>query len=218
MSVYCSLEDAFAGPMNPGKHKKKRSGGKESTVPGALGGAPDPDRPAEIPSVDPIGPPTSAVGSGHPEAAIAMNDFFPIPGGGGGETEEWSKAFMLEPSAIPQYRGDGSAPVNDKSTLWRKVPVPTGPPPTALSTSYNSNETNIDIHKRLDLLAKQLESLTQVKPMQNTAELFLFIAIGLLLLLAVDTLLRVATSVILAAGGKMKGGARFRGLYRTKLR
>lgn len=219
MSVYCSLEDAFAGPMNPGKHKKKRSGTKESTVPGALGGVPDPDRPAEVPPVDPMGPATSAVGSGHPEAAIALNDFFPIPGGGGGdstEPEEWSKAFMLEPSAIPQYRADGSAPVNGKSTLWRKVPVPTAAAPMSLSAP--ANDINSDIHKRLDILAKQLESLTQIKPMQNTAELFLFIAIGLLLLLAVDTLLRVATSVVLAAGGKMKGGARFRGLYRPKLR
>ena len=49
-------------------------------MPGALGGSPDPDRPAEIPPVEPMGPPTASVGSGHPEAAAALHDFFPLPG------------------------------------------------------------------------------------------------------------------------------------------
>ena len=200
MSVFCSLEEAFTGPANPGKHKKKRS--KEGFVPGALGGSPDPDRPAEIPPVEPMGPPTASVGSGHPEAAAALHDFFPLPGETA-EPEDWSKAFMLEPSNIPL--------VNGKSTLWRKIPTPAlvSTPPLS-SASFPSSSSSSDIQKRLDMLTKQLESLTQVKPMQNTAELFLFVAVGLLLLLAVDTLLRFATAVALASGSgsRMKGGSR----------
>jgi hypothetical protein len=205
MSVFCSLEEAFTGPANPGKHKKKRS--KEGFVPGALGGSPDPDRPAEIPPVEPMGPPTASVGSGHPEAAAALHDFFPLPGETA-EPEEWSKAFMLEPSNIPL--------VNGKSTLWRKIPTPASSAPSVSSPSSIGSSSSLDIQKRLDMLTKQLESLTQVKPMQNTAELFLFVAVGLLLLLAVDTLLRFATAVALASGSsgsgfsgsRMKGGGR----------
>lgn len=197
MSVFCSLEEAFTGPANPGKHKKKRS--KEGFVPGALGGSPDPDRPAEIPPVEPMGPPTASVGAGHPEAAAALHDFFPLPGETA-EPEDWSKAFMLEPSKISQ--------VNGKSTLWRNIPTPVGSSP--LSSSPLRSSSSSDIQNRLDILTKQLESLTQVKPMQNTAELFLFVAVGLLLLLAVDTLLRFATAVALASSGSgpLKGGGR----------
>lgn len=206
MSVFCSLEEAFTGPANPGKHKKKRS--KEGFVPGALGGSPDPDRPAEIPSVEPMGPPTASVGAGHPEAAAALHDFFPLPGETA-EPEDWSKAFMLEPSKIPQ--------VNGKSTLWRNIPTPAAlssspllSSSSPLSSSPSLPSSSTDIQKRLDMLTKQLESLTQVKPMQNTAELFLFVAVGLLLLLAVDTLLRFATAVALSTGSSsgMKGGGR----------
>ena len=192
-SVFASLDEAFNGPANPGKHKKKRAG---KDVPGALGGSPDPDRPAEIPTVDPMSPPLESVGSGHPEAAIAQSNFFPLPGETA-EPEEWSKAFMLEPSKIPQFRADGSAPVNGKSTLWRKVPVP---PPT------EAKPADSDVYKRLDALTKQLEALTHVKPMQSTAELFLFVAIGLLFLLAIDTLLRFATTI--AVGRRLMSGGR----------
>jgi len=200
MSVYCSLDDAFAGPVIPGKQHKKKRAGKD--VPGALGGSPDPDRPAEIPTVDAMGPPTSSVGSGHPESSAALGDFFPLPGETA-EPEEWAKAFMLEPSKIPQLRADGSAPVNGKSTLWRKVPIP----PVAPGVSESAPA---DVYKRLDALTKQLEALTQVSPSQGTAELFLFIALGLLFLLAVDTLLRFATTIAVSV---KRGGARrlFRG-------
>ena len=170
-SVFASLDEAFNGPANPGKHKKKRAG---KDVPGALGGSPDPDRPAEIPTVDPMSPPLETA-----------------------EPEEWSKAFMLEPSKIPQFRADGSAPVNGKSTLWRKVPVP---PPT------EAKPADSDVYKRLDALTKQLEALTHVKPMQSTAELFLFVAIGLLFLLAIDTLVRFATTI--AVGRRLMSGGR----------
>jgi len=210
MSVFCSLEEAFSGPANPGKSKKKRTI-KEGFVPGALGGSPDPDRPAEIPPVEPMNGPTSSVSAGHPEAAAAQGTFFPLPGETA-EPEEWSKAFMLEPSGIPQLRADGSAPVNGKSTLWRKVPVPA----SAATTSGFPVEG--DVYKRLDALTKQLESLTQSKPMNSTAELFLFVAIGLLLLLAVDTLLRFATAIALAGGRAMKGGGGRRLLNRRWFR
>jgi len=189
-SVFASLDEAFNGPANPGKQKKKR------TVPEALRGAPDPGRPAEVPPVEPMVPLQASVGSGHPEAAIAQNNFFPLPGETA-EPEEWTKAFMLEPSKIPQFRADGSVPVNGKSTLWRKVPVP---PPTTPKPGDS------DVYKRLDALTKQLEELTQVKPMQSTAELFLFVAIGLLFLLAIDTLLRFATTI--AVGRRVMSGGR----------
>ena len=202
-SVFASLDEAFNGPVNPGKHKKKRAG-KE--IPEALGGSPDPDRPAEIPPVEPLAAPQSSVGSGHPEAAIAQNNFFPLPGESA-EPEQWSNAFMLEPSKIPQFRADGSVPVNGKSTLWRKVPVPP-------STSPKPGDS--DVYKRLDALTKQLEELTKVKPMQSTAELFLFVAIGLLFLLAIDTLLRFATTIALS-GPRMRGGSRFSGRKWFKL-
>jgi hypothetical protein len=68
-----------------------------------------------------------------------------------------------------------------------------------------------EVSQRLETLTRQLESLTTPSPMQGTAELFLFVAIGLLLLLAIDTLLRFAVSVASATGAtgrKMMGGAR----------
>jgi hypothetical protein len=177
-SVFASLDEAFNGPANPGKTKKKRS-----AVPGALGGSPDPDRPAEIPPVDPMG--------------LPKQDFFPLPGEPA-NAEPWSNAFMLEGSQIP-------APVNGKSTLWRKIEKPVTPvssvPPVTTTAAPDS-----DVYKRLDMLTKQLEALTQVHPMQSTAELFLFVAIGLIFLLAIDTLLHFATT--LAVGRRMRGGGR----------
>jgi hypothetical protein len=76
-----------------------------------------------------------------------------------------------------------------------------------------------DIQQRLDTLTKQLESLTSVTPMQSTAELFLFIAIGLLFLLAMDTLLRCATSVAISknSGSLQRGGGISGSSYRSGL-
>jgi hypothetical protein len=207
MSVFCSLDEAFSGPVIPGKQQKKKRS-KDGNVPGALGGSPDPDRPSAIPDIEPMGPLTASVGSGHPDSANALQDFFPLPGETA-EPEQWSKAFMLEPSAIPQYRPDGSAPVNGKSTLWRQVPAP-----ASVSAKPTGTGLDTDIHKRLDLLAKQLESITHVTPLQGTAELFLFVAIGLLFLLAIDTLLRFATSIALSKRSMSGGGARLRLLNR----
>lgn len=146
---------------------------------------------------------------------MALNEFFPLPGETA-EPEEWAKAFTLEGSQVPQMiRPDGSVPVGGKSTLWRKVPVPSGvsSAPSSIGTPITHHAITslpVDIQSRLDALTKQLDSLTAVTPMQSTAELFLFIAIGLLFLLAIDTLLRFATTVALAKTGQ-KGGFRYGG-------
>jgi len=210
-SAFCSIEEAFAGPStNKAKssHKKSssssssssRSVGKEHFVPEAIAGSPDSEK--AVP--EPMGPPSSAM-SGK-VGAVALNDFFPLPGESA-QPEEWAKAFTLEPSNMPPIlRHDGSAPVAGQSTLWRKVPVPAAAAAaTAAPLTYASGPTS-DIQSRLDALSKQLDSLTTVTPMQSTAELFLFVAIGLLFLLAIDTLLRFATTVALSKRGVQSGG------------
>jgi hypothetical protein len=105
-------------------------------------------------------------------------------------------------------RHDGSAPVAGQSTLWRKVPVPAAAAATAAPLTYASaaSGSTADIQSRLDALSKQLDSLTTMTPMQSTAELFLFVAIGLLFLLAIDTLLRFATTMALSKRGVQSGG------------
>jgi hypothetical protein len=219
-SGFCSLEEAFTAPIMPGKNKSsKKSKNKEHSVPGPLSGSPDPD--SSVP--EPMGPPPSSMAKTEANA-VALNDFFPLPGETA-EPEEWAKAFTLEGSQMPQMmRPDGSVPVGGKSTLWRKVPVPAAfspsPPSTVGTPLTHSLTTSLpaDIQSRLDALTKQLDSLTTATPMQSTAELFLFIAIGLLFLLAIDTLLRCATSIALAKNGHtgQKGGFRLgRGLNKA---
>jgi hypothetical protein len=203
-SAFCSLDDAFAEPaMMPGK-KKKSSKHKEYTVPEALSGSPGPGVEvgvgvASIP--EPMrAPPGTSHGLGdQPEAGGAMQDFFPLPGKTA-EPEEWAKAFMLDPSHVPAVKPDGSVPVAGKSTLWRNIQTP---------VTEAIARVPADIQQRLDSLTRQLDSLTVASPMQSTAELFLFIAIGLLFLLALDTLLRCATSIALSkAKVSQVGGAR----------
>jgi hypothetical protein len=128
--------------------------------------------------------------------AVGSDTFFPLPGITA-KPEEWHAAFTLEPSNVP--RVDGSMPVADKPTLWREAAaVSAAPVPSS------------DIERRLDLLTKQIEALSTTNPMQSTAELFLFIAIGLLFLLGIDTLLRfsVAMSKGRPSAARMSGGAR----------
>jgi hypothetical protein len=180
-SGYCSLDDAFALPG------KKKSKDKKYSVPAALPGAPDSSSCMPEPM------------TGSEEAkmtAVGSDTFFPLPGITA-KPEEWHAAFTLEPSNVP--RVDGSMPVADKPTLWREAAAV---PAAAVASS--------DIERRLDLLTKQIEALSTTNPMQSTAELFLFIAIGLLFLLAIDTLLRfsVAMSKTRMTGGRMTGGAR----------
>ena len=203
-SAFCSLEEAFAGPVMPVK-KKKSTKSKEGFVPGPLSGSPDPDN--AVP--EPMGPPTAS--TSKPEAGMALQDFFPLPGETA-EPEEWAKAFMLEPSQVPMARADGSVPVAGKSTMWRKIPVPaTAAAPASIEETLANVPANIQ--HRLDALTRQLDSLTTATPMQSTAELFLFIAIGLLFLLALDTLLRCATTI---AVKKMRGGGVVKGLRRWR--
>ena len=199
-SAFCSLDEAFAGPAMPGKKQKKEK--KEGFVPAALSGTPEARN-----TLAPMSHPPSD-SAANPDAAVALNDFFPLPGETA-QPEEWAKAFTLEGSDMPLPRPDGAISVAGKSTLWRKVPVP-----PELHTVNPSVGTS-DIHQRLDSLTRQLESLTSTTPMQSTAELFLFIAIGLLFLLAMDTLLRCATSIAVAARQGLKsGGGRVSGLRR----
>lgn len=223
-SAFCSLDDAFAGPILPPKKKKTRGSGREppvgveAFVPAALPGTPqesgDPDRQvAAPPPAELLKSPSGA--TGKLDSAVALQEFFPLPGATA-EQEEWQKAFMLEPSTLP--RPDGSVPVAGRSTLWRQIPAPPAPTPApepagGSPTSFSAIPT--DISQRLDVLTRQLENLSAPTPLQSTAELFLFVAIGLLLLLAIDTLLRFATSFVSgprarAMVGGMRRGARFR--------
>jgi hypothetical protein len=210
-SSFCALEEAFTGPalMQPGdKKKKQRSKDRqfEQYVPVALPSQPDPDRPAALaPTPSPMmGAPSQAVLARLESTdSAAASQFFPLPGESA-DSEEWQKAFTLEGSATPgpypQPMANGAIPVAGRSTLWRDIPQPAVAAGTALSPMAIPGE----ISARLDQLTRQLESLTGPAPMQTTAELFLFVAIGLLLLLALDTLLRFATSM--NAPKRMRGG------------
>jgi hypothetical protein len=89
---------------------------------------------------------------------------------------------------------NGAVAVNGQSTLWRQIPEPVPANQPVVAAPVPS-----EINKRLDALTRQLESLTTPTPLQSTAELFLFVAIGLLILLAIDSLLRFAS-------GSMRSG------------
>ncbi len=192
----------------PGKKPKKERKEQpaalaEGFVPNQLPASVDPDRPAARPGPVPSAM-QGAAGSGARLEADGSQEFFPLPG----ETaapEEWAKAFMLEPSqaavvAPPtRFRGPSAireavtapVPVNGLPTLWRDAAAVVAP-------------VTSDISVRLDTLTKQLESLTAPTPMQSTAELFLFVAVGLLILLAIDSILRFATAMVTR---KQHGGA-----------
>lgn len=204
---YCSLEEAFTGPANPppGKQpKKKRT--KEQFVPSQLS-----SNPSENDEV--LASSASTKGTTPSDNATSLAGLFPLPGETG-DNEEWEKAFTLEPSKAPASASVSAsissvlglqgpaipASVNGKATMWRDIPEPKVLK-TEMPASYSS-----EIHERLDKLTRQLENLTAVTPMQSTAELFLFVAIGLLFLLALDTLFRFASSM---ADRKMMGGGRF---------
>jgi hypothetical protein len=199
-SIFAPLEEAFQGEvvMQPGEKKKKKSKDRqfETFVPMPLQSSPDPDRPAPLRDAPPPlkGPVQAQVV--RLESQGATHDLFPLPGNTA-EPEEWQRAFMLEgggagttPAAVPgrYVRPNGAATVDGQSTLWRQVPAPVAP-------AIGAPSVPSDISARLDQLTRQLESLTTGTPMQSTAELFLFVAIGLLLLLAVDSLLRFSASL-----------------------
>jgi hypothetical protein len=218
-SSFCNLEEAFTGPvlMQPGGDKKVRkdkSGARskdrqfEQFVPVALPAQPDPDRAAPLATApSPMtGAPSQAVLSRLESTdSAAAAQFFPLPGDSA-DSEEWQKAFMLEGSAAPvpapALMANGAIPVDGKSTLWRQIPQPA----VAAGTILAPGAIPAEISARLDQLTRQLENLTGPAPMQSTAELFLFVAIGLLLLLALDTLLRFASGAKRMRGGG--GGVR----------
>jgi hypothetical protein len=214
MSQFCTLDEAFpVVAQQPGKKKKPRIVPAAPTTEGFT----DPDRPAgPIPPANDIlrGADADGVGRLESGAAAALKDFFPLPGETAG-TEEWQKAFMLEPSQIPapqppQFRRDGSVGVIGQPTLWRQIAAPE---PTAVPAKSSLAPIPSDISARLDQLTRQLDSLMAPTPIQSTAELFLFVAIGLLLLLAVDTLLRFATAMasrVQTGGGRVRLGRHWR--------
>jgi hypothetical protein len=198
-SGFCSLEDAFADlgaavPVKPRKQKREKAPVLEG-----MAGAQTIDQIGVPPPPVPAAFRAPAMTGTRLEGAVVGGDIFPLPGATA-NPEEWQRAFMLQPSAVPMP--DGAAPVDGKPTLWRQVAsAAAAGPVTQPLAPVPSN-----ISERLDQLTLQLETLTGPTPMQGTAELFLFVGIGLLLLLAIDTLLRFATSV--ATGRKrMSGGA-----------
>ena len=172
----------------------------------------DPDRPAQrpAPANDIL---SSPAGNGRLDS-LSSSDFFPMQGNNA-EPEAWQKAFLLGDMSSSVQKP--TFQVDQKPTLWRSIQKPVAEV-AATTTAFVDSLAPIpdEIGRRLDSLSRQLESLTSVTPMQNTAELFLFVAIGLLLLLAVDTLLRYATATANANATAtplqvMSGGYRYGG-------
>lgn len=219
---FCALEEAFAGPPNPPAAKKKHRRPKPALMEGFVP-TPDPDRPmmaAPPPAAEILKAPVPESGGGGrmpvPADGVQLDDLFPMPGDTG-DPDAWEKAFTLEGSKIPgPARPDGSIPVGGQPTLWRQIPVPATVPAAApaYSTSMLAPIPG-DINTRLDALTRQLEALTAPAPLATTAELFLFVAIGLLVLLAIDTIMRfaatMATATARGGGGRWRwrGGRRF---------
>lgn len=177
-SAFCSLDEAFSAPAPPGTKtnaKKKGTKREEQIVP--------PELLQGTPSSNSN---TKLEGSG-------LQDFFPLPGETA-EPDEWQKAFTLEPSRVPQAL-NYPIPVDNKPTLWRQIPQPVAP-------IKELTDVPNEFIQRLDSLTKQIDALVTPTPLQSTAELFLFVAIGLLILLAIDTLLRFATAIV----SKKQGG------------
>jgi hypothetical protein len=213
--AFCSLDEAFAGPSSiaaapqlpaAAKQSKKKKH-REMFTPGPFMSAPDPDRQAAPPppANDILsGPPTDKV----PTEGTSLDNLFHMPGETG-DVEEWEKAFTLEGSKLPppaaptypaaQHRADGSLVVSGQPTLWRQISQPAAAAASAVA------EIPSEINQRLEALTRQLESLHMPTPLQGTAELFLFVAIGLMILLAIDTMLRFAVS--LSERRIMAGGA-----------
>jgi hypothetical protein len=201
---YCALDEAFLGPP-AGAEVKRQKKVRPKEVP-----APLPDVPSSSEKIgDDLmhGAPTGPV---NRLKAQESDSFFPLPG----ETDSWEKAFMMDSDFTKTLK----QPVAGEPTLWRSIPPapqvqPLVQPQVQPQASHPHAPTTVwsDMNKRLDTLTKQLESLTSTANSQSTAELFLFIAIGLLLLLFVDTLLRYAGSIRRTGyqtGGYQTGGFR----------
>lgn len=236
---FCSLEEAFKDPLQQSSKSKKTKRPKEIRVP------PQPpsqsqkqqeqeqEQKQQHESFEPeilSGPPISNI---NLIESSSVDELFPLPGDTG-DSEEWKQAFTLGVQQPPLFP-NGSIPVDGKSTQWRYISTPPlqqqqpqylitqNPIPKSQNQHLNQEQSGFvsEISKRLDQLTAQLESLSVPTAMQGTAELFLFVAIGLLLLLAIDMILRFALSVISAqlemgkgmkpfAKGKTNGYGRFR--------
>lgn len=207
MDMYCSLDDAFNGPMIPpganaaSKKKKKMkepmTGSQAVFVPG------EPDRFAEKPSIpnDVLESPQTQA-QAKPIVPSMEDNFFPLPG----ETstpDAWQKAFMLEPDWTKSHsmsNGSDTISVDGKPTLWRQiapVPGPSSAPAASMPSTSVQSKNYPDIQRRLDEITQQIEAIAIPTHLQSTAELFLFVAIGLVLLLAIDILLKYATIMAL---------------------
>jgi hypothetical protein len=222
MDMYCSIDDAFNGPMLPpgATTMKKKKKTKESMVGTQVPGEPDRFAEKPPPSNDVLESPQAAPHLlSKPLAHSTDDSYFPLPGDTA-TPEAWQKAFMLEPDWTklqnvqdPAYLPDGTIKVDGQSTLWKQIPsyTPTSHPKTV----EDPFKRYPDIQKRLDEITQQMEALSIPSHLQSTAELFLFVAIGLVLLLAIDILLKYATVMALRSN-PMKGG--YRGIMRGKSR
>lgn len=228
---FCGLEEAFTGPPNPMtpplkfKKSKQHRIKEKFTVPTPLPGVPGAGfgTSSNQGNGELLAGPPPAMTPDDSAEGVRLEDMFPLPGATG-DADEWQKAFTLEGSQMPMP--DGSVSVAGKPTLWRQVAAPAvvpyqrAPsgngwiaPQTPLQMPSGSDTlapVPSELSQRLDVLTRQLESLTTPTQLQGTAELFLFVAIGLLLLLAIDILLRFAVaagSAVMRGGG---GGRRIR--------
>jgi hypothetical protein len=232
---FCTLDEAFSGAVSQAPMKKLKKKQREGLSIEQFLGSPqlssvpntDPDHIAHIMATapEPMKGPEQPMNQMRLESGVNMQEFFPLPGETA-EPDEWQKAFMLEPSQVPAPSGkrpDGSVPVAGRSTLWRQIPVPIGPGAATEAVTAPLRESEAAaksvitgdytaIQQRLDALTRQLENLGAPSQMQSTAELFLFVAIGLLFLLAIDTLLRFATRVAMARQGGGSGLGHGRGI------
>ena len=232
---YCAIEEAFAPLVPGGTSSKKQKKMRSVIVPSAPAGsdaetimtsmveptakAPvDPDRPTERPQ--PTNDILASPGQGSRLEAAGSSDFFPMQSDSG-EPEGWQKAFLLNDIQVPKP----TFSVQGAPTLWRSIQKPVGAAGDSFSSAASSSSSSVivsplghgpselapipdEISRRLDSLTRQLDSLVTPTPMQGTAELFLFVAIGLLLLLAIDTLLRYATASATATATATASGLR----------
>jgi hypothetical protein len=178
---YCALDEAFLGPPDSPVKRHKKVRPKE--VPPPLPDVPSSEKSTLQGAAEQDQGPVNRL------KAQESDSFFPLPG----ETDSWEKAFMMDSDFTKTLK----QPVAGEPTLWRQIqPAPMEIPQAPVPQNHGV-PINVwsDMNKRLDTLTKQLESLTSTTNSQSTAELFLFIAIGLLLLLFIDTLLRYAGTI-----------------------
>ena len=148
----------------------------------------------------PMGAPPAAITPAGGRLQATDNDAgFPLTGESA-DGEAWTKAFTLEPS---MHAASTLAPppwsVQGAPTLWREAAAFPAFPATAVHppSQIQAAPMNMDFTQRLDRLTKQLDALTGgSNSMNGTAELFLFVAVGLILLLAIDTLMRFAVHLV----------------------